>query len=142
MELLHVNGSGGAGPKVEVGLEKTTFTYTIHKDVLDTDLNPCGNGNTRFTLEDGDLKVCEVLETNREEKLIDHYSVEDFEIACEDSETFTTVFTCNPVTTTNDIRAFETISQVQITGYGAPLVDSINEFEYRIAGAEDIGIIF
>ena len=50
-------GSGGAGPKVEVGLEKTTFTYTLYDDVIDTAFNPCGIGETRLE-NDNTIIVC------------------------------------------------------------------------------------
>ena len=83
---------------------------------------------------------CKDLGEDRPISDIDYYSTVDFEIACEDSETLTTVFTCNPVTTTNDIRAFETITQVQIMGYDSTSIN--NDNEYRIVQADDVGIIF
>ena len=125
------NGSGGGTPMVELKKDKIVRPHFADVECFDTETVTC----EVITDDEG-------FELNRPELLVDHYSVEDFEIACEDSETLTTISTCNPVTTTNDIRAFETISQVQIIGLGAPLVYNSNEFEYRIAGAEDIGIIF
>ena len=57
LSTIACNGSGGGGPKVDVGPEKTTFTYSVFDDVIDTDLNPCGFGETKYE-DDNTITIC------------------------------------------------------------------------------------
>ena len=71
LSTIACNGSGGGGPKVDVGPEKTTFTYILFDDVIDTDLNPCGFGETRYE-DDNTIAICNTKNENR--PIEEHYS--------------------------------------------------------------------
>ena len=102
LSTIACNGSGGGGPKVDVGPKITTMTYSIYDDVVDTDFNPCGNGNLREEVGNV-VKICELKDEYRPLTTIEYWP----SVGCNEKETETEIVECVARTTSTDVTDFE-----------------------------------
>ena len=84
------NGSGGAGPKVEVGPEFTYITHTLPSDILDHEtLNPCGESEETKTVGNT-IITCNFTKPAREEMTVTHWP----SVNCDEVDTLDKLKTC------------------------------------------------
>ena len=106
------NGSGGGGPKVEVGPKFTTVTYSIYDDVVDTDFNPCGNGNLTETVGNT-VKVCKLKGEDRPYEYTEKYWPS---VGCTEINTATELKECGSErVTSHDVSHLEGLDNLYIT---------------------------